>query len=263
MAAVAARMWADFEASTNARHAGAKGSTRETMLRREFLDRYLSSSVGVLGSSEIVDSVGSVSGQCDIVLVDPRTPPLWDGEDHRIVPAECVYAVIEVKSHLSTSELRSAFDSIRRVKALTRTAYRPQLAGLERTQEIRGERREVTPVFGHIFAYQGAKIETLGEALAQLVSEEPNRNLWPDSVFVLDQGLIAWEHAPTHSIHLLPSVDDVLCASAADRKEVLMWMLGLLNMEVSSVIPRKFDPRPYLEEGSTVQSKGTWSVAWT
>jgi hypothetical protein len=71
-----------------------------------------------------------------IVIMDPSTPPFWSEQDYRIVPAECVYGVIEVKSSLDTKELCSAWEQIAQVKALPKTAYHPD--GLARTRIMYG-----------------------------------------------------------------------------------------------------------------------------
>jgi Domain of unknown function (DUF6602) len=109
---VSARMLADFHASKQIEHRGSKGTVRETGLRTAFLNKYLPRNVDVVGSGEVIAAYGQVSGQSDVMIIDPATPPLWDNEDYRIVPAECVDAVIEVKSNLTVAELRSAWASI-------------------------------------------------------------------------------------------------------------------------------------------------------
>ncbi len=75
---VAARMLADFEASSVVEHRGSKGTVRETGFRTDFLAKYLPRNVEVTGSGEVISADGQVSGQCDVLLVDPATPPLWD-----------------------------------------------------------------------------------------------------------------------------------------------------------------------------------------
>jgi hypothetical protein len=122
LASVANKMLADFNASSVAKHSGSKGTVREAQLLSNYLRKYLPRNVIAEHSGEVVAANGAVSGQCDIVIVDPSTPPFWDDEDYRIVPAECVYGVIEVKSSLDASELRKAWKQIARVKALPKTA---------------------------------------------------------------------------------------------------------------------------------------------
>jgi hypothetical protein len=125
LASVADRMVADFKASGIARHRGSKGTVREAQLLTNYLRKYLPRIVRAEHSGEVVAVSGDVSQQCDILIVDPSTPPFWDEEDYRIVPAECVYGVIEVKSSLDSEELKNAWELIARVKALPKIAYFP------------------------------------------------------------------------------------------------------------------------------------------
>jgi hypothetical protein len=90
LASVANKMLADFNASSVAKHSGSKGTVREAQLLGNYLRKYLPRNVIAEHSGEVVAANGAVSGQCDIVIVDPSTPPFWDDEDYRIVPAEGV-----------------------------------------------------------------------------------------------------------------------------------------------------------------------------
>jgi hypothetical protein len=125
LASVADKMLADFKASSVAKHSGSKGTVREAQLLNNYLRKYLPRNVIAEHSGEVVAVSGEVSGQCDIVILDPSTPPFWDEEDYRIVPVECLYGVIEVKSTLDKTELQKAWKQIARVKALTKEAYYP------------------------------------------------------------------------------------------------------------------------------------------
>lgn len=104
LAAAARKMRADFDETSFIEHRGAKGTVRAHDLL-EFLRKYLPDNVWADGSSEIIAVNGARSGQMDIVIYDPTAPPLFNRGGHRILPAECVYAVIEVKSKLTLDEL--------------------------------------------------------------------------------------------------------------------------------------------------------------
>lgn len=106
---IAGRMQLDFEASASLKHSGSKGAVRETALRRDFLTKYVSGAARVFGNGELISTDGQVSGECDLMIVEPSTPPLWSDEDYALVPVECCYVVIEVKSFLSTDELRKSW----------------------------------------------------------------------------------------------------------------------------------------------------------
>ena len=79
--------------------------------------------VEVVHNAEIITATGESSRQCDIVIVDKNTPKLRDIKSHRIIPVECVYGVIEVKSRLTSPELIKACENIATVKRLPRNAY--------------------------------------------------------------------------------------------------------------------------------------------
>src|SRR4051812_38134753 len=119
------RMHADFEDSALLVHRGEKGGVREYDLL-QFLQRYMPATVKVIGSTEIISTDGQRSPQMDIVICDPSTPPLFSRGNYQIVPSECVYAVIEVKSMLNSTELQKSRDNIAVVKRMPKTAYFPQ-----------------------------------------------------------------------------------------------------------------------------------------
>ena len=61
---------------------------------------------------------GEVSNECDVLLFDRSTPPFLGDEDGILVPAECVYGVVEVKSYLSRRQLIDGCEKIRRAKTV-------------------------------------------------------------------------------------------------------------------------------------------------
>lgn len=72
--------------------------------------------------ARVLDSRGEISQQIDIVVFDRHYCPLWfnDGGSHYI-PAESVYAALEVKQDLSKTRLGEASDKIESVRRLHRT----------------------------------------------------------------------------------------------------------------------------------------------
>jgi hypothetical protein len=119
---VAQKMRSDLERARGAlSHAGMKGASAEDTFRtflREHLPRSLDVSSGVL-----VDVNGNVSRQLDVIISDAnKTPVLFRSGEDRVIPVECAYAVIEVKSKLDAKELDSAFENMLSVRSLTQTA---------------------------------------------------------------------------------------------------------------------------------------------
>ena len=178
-------MVADFKASGVAKHSGSKGTVREAQLLSNYLHKYLPRNVRAEHSGEVVAVNGEVSRQCDILIVDPSTPPFWDEEDYRIVP----------KSSLDSTELEKAWRLIAGVKALPKTAFLP--SQLKRTRSIYGRRDwPYVPTVGMVFAYDGIELDTLCDTFEWLADQHPPEHCL-DSVWVLNKGFINWSNPTT------------------------------------------------------------------
>jgi hypothetical protein len=192
-------MLADFKASGVAKHRGSKGTVREAKFLQNFLTKYLPRTVIAAHGGEIISTDGNVSGQCDILVMDPSTPPFWDEDDYRIVPAECVYGVIEVKSSLDSCELEKAWKQIASVKALPKTAFQIPKDGPKRTRNVYGTDWPYVPTVGMIFGYDGVEIETLCDKFEEL-AESSRAEECPDSIWVLNKGFITWMDHETYKV---------------------------------------------------------------
>jgi hypothetical protein len=110
-------------------HTITKGTASELqwleMLSKYLPERYRADSAFVL------DSNGMISQQIDIVIYDRQySPLLFDEDGARFVPAESVYAVIEVKSIMSHKEVPYAGEKAASVRRLHRsTAPIPHAGG--------------------------------------------------------------------------------------------------------------------------------------
>jgi hypothetical protein len=79
----------------------------------------------------VIDSSGTRSQQLDLILYDRQyTPLLYNQEQQRVVPAESVYAVFEVKPTLTTDYLRYAAEKIGSVRRLVRTTVAVPAGGV-------------------------------------------------------------------------------------------------------------------------------------
>lgn len=89
-------------------HNGIRGSIRELFVK-QFLEPFLPPQIGI-GTGEIINHEGGRSRQLDVVLYNKdRVPPvLVSGSDTGVFPWECVIAVIEVKSTVTTGVLYDA-----------------------------------------------------------------------------------------------------------------------------------------------------------
>jgi hypothetical protein len=101
-------------------HSGESGRAREEIVRR-FLRRFVPSGLGI-DTGFVVDSLGGISRQIDIVIYRHDYHPILEigGLKHFLI--ESVVAVIENKAAVaSRDELRDALASVRSVKRLDRS----------------------------------------------------------------------------------------------------------------------------------------------
>ncbi|MEU2956407.1 DUF6602 domain-containing protein [Streptomyces xanthochromogenes] len=213
---VARRMRTEFELSGGFTHRGEKGTAREKVFH-DFLKHYLPGHVRAFHSAEIISVDGQTSNQCDIVICDRSTPPLLDMQSYRIVPNECVYGLIEVKSKLDRKELRDACEKIRLAKKLPKSAYHPDPPHQNRTAI---GRPSPFPTMGMIFAFDSIEPLTLGNHFARWCEDrEPDER--PDAIWILGKSYFGWicpgeqtlrPSTPGLNFHLvdLPPQGDVL-----------------------------------------------------
>jgi hypothetical protein len=189
MHAAAMRMRAEFMSSRAYLHRGESGTARQQILR-DFLARYLPHHVKAFNSAELITADGETSPQCDIVIADRGVPPLLGSKTYRILPNECVYGVMEVKTGLNQTTLQEACELIRKVKSYPKKAFYPN-PGPYHSRTAYGENYPYCTTTGMIFAFGGTDIATLGKHLLKWCDpREPD--VWPDSVWVLGRGFLLW-----------------------------------------------------------------------
>jgi hypothetical protein len=218
----ARKMLVDFEASGAAQHHGSKGTIREAYLL-DYLRKYLPRAVKAEHSGEAVTVDGEVSRQCDIMILDPSTPPFWNEEDYRVVPIECVQGVIEVKSFLDSAALRDAWAKIAIIKRLPKMALRPH-PGFPWTRTVYGKEWSYVPACGLVFAYDSAGLGTLGTTLTELAEEEgeDHPEFFIDSVWVLKKGGLVWLNPDNGRVDPSPEPGASLGSLEAEPGQVLM-----------------------------------------
>lgn len=102
-------------------HDGTMGEVNEQHFI-EILHKYLPNRYAV-AQGIVIDSNGHTSDQIDIVIFDRQyTPTLLDQRDHRFIPAEAVYCVLEVKPTINKTYLEYAGDKAKSVRTLERTS---------------------------------------------------------------------------------------------------------------------------------------------
>ena len=241
--AVAKKVRVDFEESEHTKHHGSRGTEREEIVAR-FLKLYVPGTVEVVHNAEIISINGEVSKQCDVVLIDSSTPRLRDIQSHRIIPAECVYGIIEVKTHLNGPELADACAKIAAVKQLTRSSY---------TQDG----WTPLPLFGHVFAFKSIQMKNLNTKLLEWCENNP-RKVHPDGIWVADSGMLVWgpvlgppDRRPAiwHPAIHDPSLErELLLLGSANEGDVLLGMIIAISQILARPLPQ-LDLVNYLSNG--------------
>lgn len=188
-----------------------------------------------------------MSRQCDLMVLDAVTPPLWERENYRLVPVECCEAVIEVKSHLTVAELKKCWGAARAIKSLPRTAYLPN-RNLWTSDPM--------PPQVHVFAYESASLATLGDAMNELANEgDYSGGL--DSVCIFDKGFFSWVDLSTGNFGKRTS-DSRVAAYESTPGSVLLFLLSYLNKRlIEAELRPKFDMDGYVS-GSLGNLHGLW-----
>lgn len=110
------------------RHAGSKGDNTEANWI-EWFQSYLPKRYKV-DKAIIIDSTGKESDQMDLVIYDAQYSYLvFHQGDTKLIPAESVYAVFEVKQELNKEYIEYAGEKAKSVRSLHRTSARIKHAG--------------------------------------------------------------------------------------------------------------------------------------
>lgn len=97
-------------------HPGEFGVYREKIVK-ELLQRFLPAWLAI-GTGFIVTSDNERSTQCDLIIYDKNITPVIENSEQRFFPIECVAGVIEVKSKLNKTELKTALIKLAEIKRL-------------------------------------------------------------------------------------------------------------------------------------------------
>ncbi|MFG2953475.1 DUF6602 domain-containing protein [Streptomyces sp. NPDC048291] len=244
LSSVAMKMRADFEQSKNFKHSGEAGTSRE-LLVREFLANYLPSHVEAVHNAEVVTASGETSPQCDIVLTDRGTPPFTHLAGYRIIPNECVYGMIEVKTKLDGIQLEDACNKISKLRGLPKKSYRPTPGMIPRSTSAYGKIHDFFPTSGIVIAFDSLKLETIGSHLVEWCNERDVAE-WPDSVWVLGKGQLQWQNPETGLIDASPVPGASLVQiEAIPAQDVLLALALHLNIRFSDAWMNPLDLVPY------------------
>jgi hypothetical protein len=145
-------------------HSGAKGEASETdwiaMLKAHLPKRYS------IDKAFVVDCSGSRSEEIDIVIYDWQyTPVLYNHKGQLFIPAESVYAVLEVKQSFNKFNLEYAGVKASSVRRLERTSTAIPYAG------GRYEPRQLPPILSGILAYESEWNPPLGDSFEVVIKK--------------------------------------------------------------------------------------------
>lgn len=209
-----------FQKTTNMiNHPGEKGTSRENALIKYFRphipDKY------EMSEGIIVDSKDHQSKQVDVIIHDKNTTPfLQDTSLTKIIPIECVYGVIEVKSFLTKETLGQSIKNIQSVRGLCKNT----ICGTP------------SPTLGFVFAYDSdSSLETIYNNFLFLTEEIPfDQRI--TCICVLNKGLILPVNKyQLSTISLFPGEDTVF-AMHQNSSNVLLLFYLLLFQALSSAI---------------------------
>ncbi|MFB7269843.1 DUF6602 domain-containing protein [Streptomyces sp. NPDC056244] len=255
---VAKRMRADFEKSRVFSHRGGAGTSREVLVRN-FLAPYLPAHVEAVHNAEVITSTGDVSPQCDVVIVDRGTLPLTSLEGYQVIPNECVYGVVEVKTNLTRGELLDACEKISKVRRMGKVAYRVIPKAVERTVLAYGRTYRHFPTSGIIVSFDGGSLENIGNKLVDWCRTREVYE-WPDSVWVLGKGSLQWQGKESGLLERTPSPGASLVQIDSSRDNDLLLLALHLNIHFSEAWMHPFDLVPYAKSASLGMISREWQV---
>jgi len=182
-------------------HAGLVGTENENAMAAIIRD-LLPPRFGVESNALIIDRFGKVSRQADIVIYDAAQKARFF---RKVYPVETVYAVIEVKTSMSSSEAGAALDNLASVSELD---FRPALTPYWETKTSELAIHHNPPAL-YVFSYRTAceSFETFARWFDQenLFRGVPLRNAAPKHpeirvirVCALDQGVVHMESTNGH-----------------------------------------------------------------
>ncbi len=238
------KMLVDFrEVTSQIEHRGAKGHEREALIAKGYLQHYVPRTLEVIQGAEILDSEGNRSAECDLVVQSAATPPLMIGEAFHLVPVEWAYGVIEVKSHLDSTQLADAQAKIARAKALRKLTYVEQTGDVQWSMPAYGETFDHFPMYGMVFAYSASGLAGLCAKLWDLQQEVP-MSQWIDAVIVIDQGLLLYSDASGGGWAVRPERGAYMQAIQSDNALVAATLV--LQNAFGSVFERPARLGPYM-----------------
>ena len=206
-------------------HAGLKGSSLENEFKK-FLKDYIPRSLAI-SNGIMIDSSGNESRQLDVIIYDAlKTPLLFNEDDIRVVPVECVYAVIEVKANIdSNQKVNEIFENMKSVKDLKKSSYVRPLGMVKTVYIDYGKECDILPIHYFVFALDSMKLTTIADELAkknQKYNREVSKRV--DCICVLNKGVIL-NQFKNGKLSGFPEPDSVMIVSLTKKPLLFFYRL--------------------------------------
>lgn len=233
------KLQADLQAARSSiEHAPSKGAANEKAAI-EFLRSRIPRNLD-LSSGFLVDSKGGVSRQLDIIIHDTaKTPILYEKEGLRVIPVECAYAVIEVKTVLSRSDFESCIKNMKSAKSLIKSAFYEEGIVARPTLAYGSEYKD-WPLMYFVFAYESSPLHSIADWLNREFNETPiDKRI--DSIFSLERGLVT--NVDGDKAFAIPNPSSKI---AIYKKDSLLLFYSLIIHYLNQVYMRNFRFSDYL-----------------
>ena len=208
------------KATGRLRHSGEYGTFRESVVR-DFLKFVVPRSLD-MSTGFVITSKGNVSTQCDVVIFDSRSTPLYvEGDRQRFFPVECVRGIGEVKSTLGRSELAAALNKLAKIKQFSDQVQSPAGMGarLQAPFDPVNNHADLVPSFliCQRFNFDHSKLEEELDSMYEVGIEHRHKH---NVVLSIDDGVLCYEspgghlpyprHNKRDNVHrfLLPTASD-------------------------------------------------------
>ena len=229
-------------------HSAEIGALIERQFRSQ-LEEVLPAKIGV-SQGFVVDSIGNVSRQMDIILYDKlNTPRIFASDGAQMFPVEATYACGEIKTTLNASELVDSFEKCLSYKKLCRQAYIEQPGPKMTKFSLFGcdhhhwqsiffciavksvEAKSLQSKFNEIVVGKKLPVHKRVDTIIALEATG-GRNILLNVAGELINGI-----PPNKSVHLLPRHGSNLCSYRAKEPWSLFLMLLLRYMNQASTEP--------------------------
>lgn len=159
--------------SSNICHRGLIGQNREIFIKN-FIEKSFPKKF-VIGTGEILDSANNLSRQADIVIYDEFMPTFDYGASNHFL-SNGVLSHVEVKSNLTSDELKNALDVTKSIKSLNRD--------IDAHAHFGDLPKKIT---SFLFAYDGVSKQTFKRRFREYYQSESDVDNFVDAVCVLNK----------------------------------------------------------------------------